>query len=39
MAQVTRENTFVRDRLGLRESTEVPEDEVLQQLKALGYLE
>lgn len=39
MAQVTRENTFVRDRLGLRESTEAPEDEVLQQLKALGYLE
>ncbi len=39
MARVTRENAFVRDQLGLRESTEAPADEVLQQLKALGYLE
>ncbi|MBW2577999.1 MAG: sulfatase [Deltaproteobacteria bacterium] len=39
MARVSRDNAFVRDSLGLREATEAPTDEVLQQLKALGYLE
>jgi hypothetical protein len=29
----------VRDRLGVRESSEAPAPEVLEQLKALGYLE
>jgi len=39
MARIAQENTSLRDRLGVRGSTEAPADDVLQQLKALGYLE
>lgn len=39
MMRVTQENASVRDRLGVRGSTEAPADGVLQQLQALGYLE
>jgi len=39
MARIARQNASVRDRLGVRGSSEAPEGELLQQLKALGYLE
>ena len=39
MARIARENASIRDRLGVRASTEEPTSEVLDQLRALGYLE
>jgi len=39
LARVTRDNAALRERLGVRESSEAPDAEVLEQLKALGYLE
>jgi len=38
-ARVTRDNASLRVRLGVQESTEAPAPAVLEQLRALGYLE
>ena len=39
MARIARDNASARGRLGVRVSTEAPNGEVLEQLRALGYLE